>query len=246
MKLRIHYFQHESFEGPGCIREWCLHRGHSLTATFFFENVSVPSVDEYDWLVVMGGHMGVHDEDQYPWLVEEKKAIREAIDHGKTVLGICLGAQLVASVLGAAVGPASRKEIGWFNINLTREGQKHPLLEGFPGSFDVFQWHGDAFDIPEGAVRLASSEACSNPAFRWGRRVLGLQFHFEVTHEDLDKMLEDVNGELNQPDLEADGSPPSPGGVQSKARILAASGLVDETNTKMFQLLDRLESVTKT
>ena len=260
--MRIHYFQHMPFEGPGCIQDWCLQRGYSLTSTRFFERSNVPSVDQYDWLIVMGGEMGVYDDDQYPWLVEEKRAIREAIDHGKVVVGICLGAQLIASVLGARVQLSSKKEIGWFDVDLTREGKKHPLFDGFSGRMKVFQWHGDAFDIPDGAIHMASSEASPNQAFIFGENVLGLQFHFEITRPGLVKMLEDADEELNSsnikadqsppnlegtpPDPEVEGNPPNLGWVQSKARILSESGLTNETNTKMFQLLDRLEAFTKT
>lgn len=270
MNLRIHYFQHVPFEGVGCIQDWIFHHGYSLSSTRFFENEPIPSVTEYDWLVVMGGPMGANDHDLYPWLTEEKRAIRDAIENGKTVIGICLGAQLIASVLGAKVAPSFRREIGWFNIALTSKGKEHPVFQDFPASMRVLQWHDDAFDIPEGAVHLASSEACNNQAFIWGNKVLGLQFHFEVTREGLDKMLEDEDEEIdtgdkgqdnvyvedpsssnltaegNPPDLKADQIPPDLGYVQNKTRILSESGLIDETNTKMFQLLDRLLAFTKT
>lgn len=261
MRVKIHCFQHVPFEGPGCIWDWIFHRGHALSYTRFYENDPVPSVCDYDWLIVMGGPMGVDDHDQYPWLMAEKSAIREAINNGKTVIGICLGAQLIASVLGARVTSGFRKEIGWFDVKLTPEGQKHPLFLDFPASMKVFQWHDDAFDIPEGAVHLAVSEACNNQAFIWGSNVLGLQFHFEMTRDGLDKMLEDEEEEIDTSDndqddvyvadpspsdLMAEGSPPDRGYVQNKTRILTESGLIDETNTKMFQLLDRLLGFTTT
>src|SRR5690606_32591469 len=114
-----------------------------------------------------------------PWMKEEKKLIEKAILKGKRVIGICLGAQLIADVLGARVFPNKEKEIGWFPIELTEEGQKSPFFAGFNKTETVFHWHGDTFEIPKGAEHIASSKVCENQAFLFDHKVLGLQFHLE-------------------------------------------------------------------
>jgi len=111
--------------------------------TRFYEAHQLPGIDDIDWLIVMGGPMGVYDESFYPWLVEEKAFIKQAIEHNKTVLGICLGSQLIAEVLGAKVYPNKQKEIGWFDITLSETAARHPLFENFENQFPVFHWHGN-------------------------------------------------------------------------------------------------------
>lgn len=179
--MKLHYFQHESFEGLGMIADWATRHGHTLTYTAFFHpGALIPALDDYDALVVMGGSMGVYDDAHLPWLAAEKAHIRAAIDAGKYVLGICLGAQLIAASLGARVAPHTHKEIGWFPVAMTDAGARHPLLSGFNSAMTVFHWHGDRFEIPNGAYHLMSSAACDNQAFAYGERVLGLQFHLEM------------------------------------------------------------------
>lgn len=178
--MRAHYFQHVPFEGLGSIGPWLKSRGAAVTGTRFFEEWALPAGDEVDFLIVMGGPMSVNDESVYPWLKDEKGFIKEAIAREKTVLGVCLGAQLIASAMGARVYPNSQKEIGWFPIHSVAV----PGAEGafqFPKESVVFHWHGETFDLPPGAIRLARSEACENQAFQLGRNVLGLQFHLETT-----------------------------------------------------------------
>src|SRR5665213_1473810 len=118
-QLRIHYFQHVHFEGPGNIEEWCNKHGHSLTATKFYEDFKLPSLTDIDWLVIMGGPMSVNDEEEITWLAAEKQFIQKAIQAEKTIIGICLGAQLLADVMGSKVYQNTYKEIGWFPIELT-------------------------------------------------------------------------------------------------------------------------------
>ena len=179
--MKLHYFQHEPFEGLGMIADWAAKQGHVLSCTPFFDpGARLPKLDEYDALVVMGGSMGVYDEDRFPWLAAEKAHIRAAIDAGKRVLGICLGAQLIAACLGAKVAPHTHKEIGWFPVAMTDAGVVHPLLAGFNSAMTVFHWHGDRFEIPAGAQHLMSSAACDNQAFIYGEHVLALQFHLEM------------------------------------------------------------------
>lgn len=181
--LRIHYFQHVPFEGLGCIEDWALGQGHQLSYTRFYEGRQLPPLDEIDWLIVMGGPMGIYDEAIYPWLSGEKEFIRQAIAANKVVLGICLGAQLLADALGANVKPGKNKEIGWFPVQKTAEGKVSKLLDDMPDQLVVFHWHGDQFEIPANGLRLAESEACPNQILQYGDRVIGLQFHFEATEQ---------------------------------------------------------------
>jgi len=191
--VRLHYLQHVEFEDPGLILEWARSAGHSVGGTALFRGESLPAVDALDWLVVMGGPMGDGDEGLYPWLGPEKRLIREAIGAGKTVLGICLGAQLIAGVLGAGVRKQPFREIGWFGLrSIMPEASAF-----FPSEFTAFHWHGDTFDIPGGAVRLCGSEACANQAFSLdGGRVLALQFHLEILEEGVRRLIRHCAGEI--------------------------------------------------
>ncbi len=130
--------------------------------------------------------MNVYEEAEYPWLAAEKAFIAAAIGAGKPVLGICLGAQLIAAVLGGTVSKGPQPEIGWYPVELTPAGRELPLFAGFPDRFTALHWHGDTFSIPPGATHVASSAACANQAFAYdGGRVVGLQFHLEETRESL-------------------------------------------------------------
>lgn len=224
--LRIHYLQHVPFEGLGCIADWLSAKEHSLSATKFFEKNQLPELSDFDWLIVMGGPMGVYDEEKYDWLSDEKKFIRQAIDAGKTVLGICLGAQLIASALGARVYPNREKEIGWFPIFPASEDQ---LLSESTDPFPVFHWHGDTFDLPSGALRLASSETCFNQAFIYKHKVVGLQFHLEVIEESLHQMIAFCGNELVNGRY-----------IQSAEMMLNNALFIGELNSRMFRLLDVL------
>ncbi len=202
--LSIHVFQHVPFEGPECLETWIRTRRHRLTATHFYRNDPLPEMDDIDWLIVMGGPMGVHDESQFPWLKGERLFIEQAIRRGKAVLGICLGAQLTAAALGANVYRSRFSEIGWLPVELTAEGRSCAIFEGFPRRMQVFQWHNDTFDLPAGAAHIARSEACFCQAFLYGVRVLGLQFHCELTQKGLTEFLKNVPGELPEgPYIEA-------------------------------------------
>ncbi len=196
--MNIHYFQHVPYEGLGYIEKWAGDHGHRLAATRFYEETwQIPQLEAIDALVVLGGPMNVFDEVQYHWLAEEKKFIKAAIDGGKKVLGICLGAQLVANVTGAAVKPAPNKEIGWFPVQATEEAKALPwFYDLFSGGPTVFHWHADKFEIPYGAISLASSEANKNQAFAIGRDVLAVQFHVETSLEDVRHLLENARADV--------------------------------------------------
>ena len=195
-KFKIHYFQHVPFEGLGSIEEWITLSGHSLTSTRFFESTVLPEISDIDWLIVMGGPMSVNNEKQYPWLAAEKKFIRQAIDEGKTVLGICLGSQLVSAALGAKVYQNKEKEIGWFDIELTCFAKSDKLFFDIENRIKVFHWHGDTFDLPEKAVHLAFSKGCKNQAYSYKDKVLALQFHLEPTISSLQEMIDFGRDEL--------------------------------------------------
>jgi GMP synthase-like glutamine amidotransferase len=196
MPLRLHCLQHVPFEGLGAIRPWAEARGSRITATRFFEDPSLPEPAAFDFLVIMGGPMGVHDVPQYPWLAHEKQFIRAAVAAGKAVLGICLGAQLIADASGARVYPNDQREIGWFDIHRTPAGAGHAIGAGLPSRIKVFHWHGDTFDLPPGALALARSAACRNQGFVLGDRVVGLQFHLETTPESLQALIENSRDDL--------------------------------------------------
>jgi GMP synthase (glutamine-hydrolysing) len=228
--MRLHYFQHVPFEGLASIERWATSKEHTLTATKFYENNRLPEIEAIDWLIVLGGPMNIYEEDKYPWLTTEKTFIRKAIESDKTVIGICLGAQLITDVLGAKVYLGKYKEIGWFPISLTQRAQQSNIFGFLPEQFNVFHWHGDTFDLPAGAVHLARSEACENQAFIYNGRVLGLQFHLESTEQSVQQIVQNCKTEIVQAEY-----------IQSADEILAVKGQnYSQINNAMFGILDRL------
>src|SRR5262249_35158018 len=153
--MRIHYLQHVAFEDLAAIESWAEDAGHTIAATQLFRNQPLPETADFDMLVVLGGPMNIYEEDQHPWLASEKRFIERALGEEKHVLGICLGSQLIADILGARVFRNREKEIGWFPITLTEAAQSHPLFADVPENITVFHWHGDTFDLPAGAIHLA-------------------------------------------------------------------------------------------
>ncbi len=195
--MKAHIFQHVPFEGPGSIQQWLEQRQAQINVTRFFEDDPLPALADMDLLVVMGGPMSVNDEATLPWLIAEKKFIAEAIAAGKAVVGICLGAQLIASALGSRVYPGLQKEIGWFDVISLSVVENESRLFRLPETARVFHWHGETFAIPEGATRLAGSKACANQVFQIGARVIGLQCHLETTHASADAILTHCRDELD-------------------------------------------------
>jgi GMP synthase-like glutamine amidotransferase len=195
--LRVHYFQHIVGEGLGSPEAW-LHRKQAVVTTTEFytleqgdSDITLPALDEVDLLIIMGGSMSVNDEEIYPWLIAEKKWIKEFIELGKPVVGLCLGGQLIASSLGAIVKKNHLKEIGWWQIKNRNETNSTHDLFPFPESIMALSWHGDTFDLPIGSVWLASSDGCAHQAFQYNKRVLGFQFHPEITPKNLEMFLSD-------------------------------------------------------
>jgi GMP synthase-like glutamine amidotransferase len=226
--MKVHVLQHVPFEGIGSMEPWLLARGALLSHTCFFQpNPQLPSPEGWDLIIAMGGPMSVNDEATLPWLVAEKAFLHQAMAAGVPVLGVCLGAQLIASAQGAAVDPAPQREIGWFEI----EGLPAPAGGfAFPPRLEVFHWHGETFALPTGAVRLARSAACENQAFQLGARVIGLQFHLEITPAAAAAMVSHCRAELT----------PGPF-VQTEPALLAApADLYESSNRLMEQVLTYL------
>ena len=228
--MRLHYLQHIPFEDPANISVWAEKRGHSVSGSALYSSQQMPTTSQFDWLIILGGPMNVYEEQGYPWLAAEKRLIAEAIAQQKIVLGICLGAQLIADVLGARVYRNSQPEIGWFPISLTENADASPVLKDLPGRFSAFHWHGDTFDIPAGAVRLARSDACTNQAFMYGQRVIGLQFHLESTVRSIRRLIqnsqtEGVSGKY----------------VQTPQEMLAPGARFGEIERMLDTLLDNLD-----
>ncbi|MCP5489243.1 MAG: type 1 glutamine amidotransferase [Verrucomicrobia bacterium] len=193
--MRVQVFQHVPFEGTGAMDTWFARHGATVRTTHWYAHPEFPSLDGVDLLVIMGGPMSVHDEMEYEWLRTEKVSIRHALTLGIPILGICLGAQLLADVLGARVYQNKAREIGWFPVE--SEDLPEPW-QGFrfPPSLPVLHWHGETFDLPVGARRLAKSDACLNQAFQYGDRTIGLQFHLESTSDLLADLVQHCQSEM--------------------------------------------------
>lgn len=181
-------FQHVPFEILGTLNPLLKRAGFRIRyVNFGREPDATPSLDGYAGLIVLGGPMSVYDVEAHPHLVTETRLVREAIERDMPILGICLGAQLIAAALGAEVRPNPEKEIGWYDIQRTAAGCDDPLLGHFADAERLFQWHGDTFDVPAGAVHLATSPTCRDQAFRYGDNVYGFQFHLEVDEPLIDR-----------------------------------------------------------
>jgi len=192
--MKAHFFQHVAFEGLGNIETWLKQAGYEISGTQFFKDDSLPDIDDIDVLIVLGGPMSVYDEPEFPWLAAEKKFIRDYLRAEKPLLGICLGAQLIAHVLGGAVKKNHSKEIGWFPVEAVPSD--NPIAFCFPEEFIAFHWHGETFGLPEQAIHLARSSACENQAFQIGQYVFGLQFHLEMTPHAIGQLIEHCHEEL--------------------------------------------------
>jgi len=230
--MRIHLLQHEIFEGPGYIEDWIRGKNYALSYTKFYESDKLPELNSFDFLIIMGGSMSVNDEQKFSWLRREKLFINNAIESGKIVLGICLGAQLIASSLGKKVFPNVYKEIGWFEIKFTPEAKTNKLFDLFPAEENVFHWHGDTFDLPDNSIHIASSRGCRNQAFVFKDKVIGLQFHIEVTKSLLKSMTSNGTDELVEDTY-----------IHTEAQILNGSRYCKQNNTLLKHLLNRIEEI---
>ncbi len=225
---KIHVLQHVDFENPGLITDWASERGYALSETHLYRGDVLPAPDDFDLLVVMGGPMGLADTEKYPWLQTEKTFLKNCIAAGKKILGICLGAQLLAEALGAGVYPNKQKEIGWFPIQ-KEAFSHHPVLALFPeNTLPAFHWHGDTFNLPRQAVPLFSSEATRNQAFVWDDRVFALQFHWEVKQENIRLLLKNAVTDVENPGPF----------VQTPEEMLAGTSFFPDVRKYLFLLLD--------
>ncbi len=227
--MRVHWLQHAEHEDLGCIAPWLALRGHSVSCTRLQRGEAIPEPDAYDWLIVLGGPMNIYQHAAYPWLVPEKQAIRAALNADKRLLGICLGAQLLADQLGGPVTGNADPEIGWHAVTLSSAGREAAAFRNFPDTFTAFHWHGDTFTLPLGSPPLMASAACANQAFTQGPRVAGIQFHLEVTA-------------ANARDWFAHERPAASRYVQAPDEILAALPNFAENNRLMLKLLENLET----
>ncbi len=233
--MRLHYIQHVPFEGPGNILTWCEERGHSVGKTLLYNGERLPDLDAFDWLVIMGGPMGVYDEQEYQWLKDEKSFLKKAVNEkNKIVIGICLGAQLIADSLGAIIQKNITREIGWFPVSLTPLGWESPVFKSMPATFEALHWHSDTFRIPDNAIHIASSEACPNQAFVLENRIIGLQFHIETTPDSLKDLVQHCGQEaLEEGEY-----------IQPPDVILDAENRFKPLKDNLFRFMDSLYDVT--
>ena len=225
--MRVHWLQHMDYEDLGCIAPWLAARGAVVTCTRLYANETLPDVADFDWLIVMGGPMNVYEYDAHPWLRAEKALILDAVHAKKKILGICLGAQLIADALGAPVTRNAHSEIGWFPVTMNAAAARSKLFAGFPKSILPFHWHGDTFEIPPDASPLAFSEACAHQAYERDGRIAAIQFHLEVTAADARVWF-------------AHERPVPSRYVQSPEEILSDIGRFADNNHLMLRLLDNL------
>lgn len=231
--LKIIVFKHFSFDDDSVIASWAARQGHELQVLVPSDIVEYPAQAAFDMLVILGGPMSVYQEEQHPWLIAEKPFVRQCVDEGKPVLGICLGAQMLSEALGGKVYRGECKEIGWHTVRRTEE--RHPIFDAMPSSFVSFQWHGDTFTLPEGARRLAYSDACGNQAFSYGDTVLALQFHLETTPSCIGTMLDAWKSELVEAPY-----------IQPASEILAKTERSEASFSMLTDILDRLAAVHET
>jgi GMP synthase-like glutamine amidotransferase len=233
--MRLHYLQHVPFENPGSILTWAMENGYMITNTQLYNNEPLPRQQDFDWLVVMGGPMNIYEEEKYPWLADEKMFIRESIASGKVVIGLCLGGQLIADVIGGRVTQNPYKEIGWFPIRLSEKVRTSPLFSFFPEQPIVFQWHGDTFSVlPEDAECIAENHVCKHQAFIYKKRVFGFQYHLENTLAIIEDLVDNCRDEMVSDVY-----------VQTPEELLAHPEYIEQSNKWMKMFLIQLEQMYK-
>lgn len=227
-RMNIHYLQHDPSRGPGVITAWAVARGCRVRPVLLYDGGTLPDPSSVDALVVLGGPMNAYD-DSYPWLAEEKEFLRRCIKRKKKILGMGLGAQLIAEVLGAKIHPNQPKKIGWYIISWTSYALTNPLFNFVPCHQITLHFNKDTFTLPPGAIRLASSRFCKNQAFVWRKHVVGIQFHLEMVHEDLEKLVASLREELKERGRN----------IQSAEHILSRPNYIKDNNYTMIRFLDR-------
>lgn len=195
--------QHNRCETLGTIADALGAAGIPFEVVRTFEGRPVPNtIKGFNGLIIMGGPMGVYEQDRHPFLRQEIRLIEDALRQDRPLLGVCLGSQLLAAALGAPVTKGKSKEIGWHSITLKRAAAQDPLWAELESSFVAYHWHGDVFELPSGAVSLASSEKTSHQAFRYGRSAYGVLFHMEVTERIIQEMVKAFQDELQSEGLD--------------------------------------------
>jgi len=192
----IAIIQHVSFEPPGLILDWFIENNHPFQVVKIYQNDPLPHPENIEGVILMGGSMNVHEENLYPWLIKEKAFIKDCIRLEKKVFAICLGAQLVANVMGANVQRNPALEIGWFPVTLAQKKLPNGLQNIFTDEFVTFHWHGDTFEVPDNGFAFAASEACLNQGFVFGDNVLVMQFHLELKESGFDDLIANCADEL--------------------------------------------------
>lgn len=230
--MKVHFLQHVSFEGPAYLGDLFRETGVEYSISRVYNNDPLPNVEDADLLVILGGPMGVGDEEEYSWLKEEKRCIRSFIDAGKKLLGICLGAQLIAEALGASVYKNENKEIGWFPVYKVQGSGECCISDLIPLEFQTFHWHGDTFDIPENSVHILSSKGCRNQAFVSDDRIFAFQFHLETNQDSAAKLVKNGTNEL-KPDFF----------VQSEQEILGGVDNYTEMHALLDQIMERIREI---
>ena len=231
VSMNIHYLQHGASEGVGRIADWARARGLTLPGSHLYRGEKFPAVDSVDFLIIMGGEMNIYQHRDHPWLVEEKRFIKAAIEQGKVVLGICLGAQLIADALGAKIYQNPEIEIGWFPVRFAGSAKEHAPFRSFPPELTALHWHGDTFDLPPNAVRLAGSAGCENQGFLYKERVAALQFHLEVGRQEVELFL-GGGGEIGSGRF-----------IQTAAAIRNCDRYLPATEKTLWSMLDGLASI---
>jgi len=194
--LVFHCLQHVPFEGPVLLESWAQQSGFAVKRSHLYKGDSFPEIESVDFLGILGGPMNVYEDKKYPWLKKEKKFIEKILKTKKKVIGVCLGAQLLAVVLGSRVFQNTYKEIGWFPVALDPAAKPLPILSGIPASFLAFHWHGDTFDLPKQAKHLLRSHACFEQGFLYHNHVLGLQCHLEISRPSVTSLVKNCKADL--------------------------------------------------
>jgi len=230
--MRLHLIEHDPFDlSHTNITIWADNNGYSIAHTYLCNDEALPAIEDFDWLFIMGGSPHAWEEDAYPWLLAEKKFIAESLDGGKIILGICFGAQLLAEALGGEVFVNPHKEIGWYDVTLTPEGQRSYLFQNVPEQFITFHWHADHFSLPAGCTQLAHSEATANQAYiSHERPVAGIQFHPEYTLAMIKYFAQESGDEWQKGPY-----------VAGKEKVLAQTDRIPETYGLMATILDNME-----
>lgn len=227
--MNIHFIQHVPFLGPGIIKVWAEARDSCISFTRLFDKEKLPDSSSLDALVILGGDLNISGAELTSTQIREKKFIRRCIQQNKLVLGINLGARLIASVLGGRIMPNKIKKIGWYLVNWNSNACRHPMFNFLPFRHLVLYWHKDTYELPSGAVSLAGSSHCRNQAFMYGQNVLALQFHLELDYKGLEQLIVNHKGDLKERGAH----------IQSAEHMLSRLEYLDSSNRMLTRLLDQ-------